>query len=127
MSSSISACGDWRVRSGRAVAFTLASPSTFAFLVKTPADIMNEIVPAVAGNSEFAAILPAAGVAKRETIRGVRRGNANYGPDHPFWKSVLAYAEGRAPETARARDTLARGCKEADRKPHTGMSISVLT
>jgi hypothetical protein len=73
---------------------------------KTAADLMNEVGPKLAGHDEWIPRLAETGIAQKETLRGLRRGHANFGPDHPFFVSLLAYAERRAKETKEARDAI---------------------
>ncbi len=73
---------------------------------KTAADVFSEVGRALYGSDDWLEpMAPALGV-KRDTLRNVRRGNMVVSPDHGMFDDLLALAERRAEETARARDAL---------------------
>ena len=72
----------------------------------TAADMFNAVGRALYGNDWTAGLAAGLGV-ERETVRSWRRGHdARFGPGHGAMDDLLALAERRSEETARARDEL---------------------
>jgi hypothetical protein len=72
----------------------------------TAADLLAGVGRAIFPGDDWQARLARALGVERDTIRQWQRPKSTFGPDHPVWDRLLALAESRAGETARARDEL---------------------
>jgi hypothetical protein len=78
---------------------------------QTAADMLGAVGRALHGEDWMTRLAADLGV-KRETVRSWHRGNARLDASHGMFARLLALAEHRAEETARARDELRKWLRQ---------------